>query len=279
MNQRPSLGRGLSALLNDNVYADKTFQSPYMEELPLNQLQPGRYQPRKDFQDEDMSNLIQSIREKGIIQPLLVRPLDQGNYEIIAGERRWRAAKIIGLEEVPVIIRHDNDQEALETALIENIQRNDLNAIEEAEAYYKLIQEFGHTQEQLASVIGKSRSHIANTLRLMNLPSSAKELVRQKKLSAGHARALLNQDDIETKARMIVEKGMNVRDTEKLQKSSTFMIDSHPFDEQTIYLQQQIHNLLGLPTNLKIKKNGATLTIHFKNFEEIDELLEKLRHF
>src|SRR3989338_3887025 len=204
---KPTLGKGLSALLSENV-GPKTLEENYAGpayDMTIDDLLPGAFQPRRDFDDEELNNLIQSVREKGIIQPLLVRATPDGRYEIIAGERRWRAAKVVGLRQVPVIIRNCNDDEALECALIENIQRDDLNPMEEAEGYQRLIDQFSYSQEQVASRLGKSRSYIANLLRLISLPQEIKEMVRSKKLSASHARTLVGATEAVEKARLFVE--------------------------------------------------------------------------
>jgi ParB family chromosome partitioning protein len=281
--KKPSLGRGLSALLGESLSVEKEFDVNQTVPLPVTSLRPGKYQPRQHFNDEKLEALIHSIREKGIIQPLIVRPLDESseNYEIIAGERRWRAARTLNLDTVPVIVKTCTDQEALETALIENIQRDDLNPIEEAEAYQRLLEEFSYTQEQLARSIGKSRSHVANILRLNNLPSNIKQLVQEGKMSAGHARSLLTVENAEDIAKDIVEKGLNVREAERLAQSKKTKLELEPneTDVQSRQLENQIHELIKLPTQLKIRKSGATLTISFNSFEEIDDFMNLLRDF
>lgn len=281
--KKPSLGRGLSALLGESLSVEKEFDVNQTIPLPVTSLRPGKYQPRQHFNDEKLEALIHSIREKGIIQPLIVRPLDESseNYEIIAGERRWRAARTLNLETVPVIVKVCTDQEALETALIENIQRDDLNPIEEAEAYQRLLEEFSYTQEQLARSIGKSRSHVANTLRLNNLPSNIKQLVQEGRISAGHARSLLTVENAEDIAKDIVEKRLNVREVERLAQSKKTKLELEPneTDVQARQLENQIHELIKLPTQLKIRKSGATLTISFNSFEEIDDFMNLLRDF
>lgn len=214
------LGRGLSALLGEEGGDDmaKLDRLRAAKSVPIEQLSPGKFQPRRSFDDEAMESLIESVRAKGIIQPILVRRRrDEANaYEIIAGERRWRAAQKAQLHEVPVVIRDVTDRDALEIALIENIQRQDLTALEEAEGYGRLMEEFKHTQEELAEAVGKSRSHIANTLRLLALPTDVKALVQSRQLSAGHARAAMMADDPMAVARKVMELGLNVRAAEEL---------------------------------------------------------------
>ena len=218
--RRSSLGRGLNALFGETAPEDfeplRKGEQP--RHLPIEFVTPGRFQPRRKFDQEAIQSLVDSVRERGILQPLLVRqhPDDGSIFEIIAGERRWRAAQLAGLHQVPVVIRELSDREALEIALIENIQRQDLTALEEAEGYKRLMDEFGHTQEVLAKALGKSRSHIANMLRLLTLPLQVKQLVQDGSLTAGHARALLSVDDPVTTAQQVIEKGLNVRQVEQL---------------------------------------------------------------
>lgn len=185
------------------------------DRVDVNLLFPSPFQPRKDFDEEALNALVESVKEKGVLQPLLVRKKN-GRFEIIAGERRWRASKLAGLQTVPVIVKDMDDKEVLEVALVENLLRENLSAIEEAEGFQRLIDEFSHTQEALAQIVGKSRSHVANTLRLLNLPDSVKDLVREGTLSAGHARALVGLDNAETLAKQIVAKDLNVRQVEEL---------------------------------------------------------------
>ena len=214
--KRKSLGRGLGALLGDaefnidealNDTSTQPAQTPD-DRVDVNLLFPSPFQPRKDFDEEALNALVESVKEKGVLQPLLVRKKN-GRFEIIAGERRWRASKLAGLQTVPVIVKDMDDKEVLEVALVENLLRENLSAIEEAEGFQRLIDEFSHTQEALAQIVGKSRSHVANTLRLLNLPDSVKDLVREGTLSAGHARALVGLDNAETLAKQIVAKDLN----------------------------------------------------------------------
>src|ERR1700722_9926356 len=215
--ERPrGLGRGLSALIGDEAAPTRgEVPARGSRTLPVAFLKPGRFQPRKAFADEALAELAASIREKGVLTPILVRPLGTDSYEIVAGERRWRAAQMAKLHDVPVVIRDMADSEALEIAIIENVQRADLNAIEEAAAYQELIDRFKRTQEQVAQEVGKSRSHVANTLRLLRLPESVQALLRDGKLTAGHARTLLSAADPEAMAREILAGGMSVRQAEQ----------------------------------------------------------------
>ncbi len=219
--QKSRLGRGLASLIGDNQPAGAPRVLPANGEsrmVPIDRVRPSPLNPRKNFNEAELDELASSIREKGLVQPLVVRPADATGttYEIVAGERRWRAAQKASLHLVPVIVRSLSDQEALELAIIENVQRTDLNAIEEAGGYRELVERFGYTQEELAGIIGKSRSHLANTMRLLKLPESVQILVRDGSLSAGHARALIGHDDAATVAQDIVKKGLNVRDVEAL---------------------------------------------------------------
>ncbi|WKW50103.1 ParB/RepB/Spo0J family partition protein [Rhodomicrobium lacus] len=215
------LGRGLASLIGDATPIGTPrviAANGEIRQVPIDRVRPSAFNPRKNFNEAELDELAGSIREKGLVQPIVVRPSDaaQTSYEIVAGERRWRAAQRASLHTVPVIVRSLSDQEALELAIIENVQRADLNAIEEAGGYKELVERFGYTQEELAGIIGKSRSHLANTMRLLKLPEPVQALVRDGSLSAGHARALIGREDAETVALDIVKKGLNVRDVEAL---------------------------------------------------------------
>ena len=223
--QKNRLGRGLASLIGENVPVNGRVLPANGESrmVPIDRVRPSALNPRKNFEQTErakaeLEELAASIREKGLVQPIVVRPADASStyYEIVAGERRWRAAQKASLHLVPVIVRSLSDQEALELAIIENVQRSDLNAIEEAGGYRELVERFGYTQEELGQIIGKSRSHLANTMRLLKLPESVQLLVRDGSLSAGHARALIGRDDAEAVAVEIVKKGLNVRDVEAL---------------------------------------------------------------
>lgn len=276
---KQSLGRGLSALLGESAYEPEEGTASNLD-MDIHLIRPGKYQPRRRFDDEQLASLIESVKTKGIIQPLVIRPIEIDGrqvYEIIAGERRWRAARTLGLATVPVVIKTMDDKEALETAIIENIQRDDLTPIEEAEAYQRLMNEFNYTQEELARSIGKSRSHVANMLRLMNLPENIKDLINEGKISAGHARTLIKAPNMEEMVHEILTGGMNVREAEKLAKQQKMQVDPSEHDVQTHQLEAQFTQILGLRCLLKINRSGGTLTVHFNSYEEIDDLITKFR--
>jgi ParB family chromosome partitioning protein len=280
-DKRRHLGRGLSALLGDDrpdpATADSS-RAPRFVSLDL--LRPGRFQPRRRFGQEEMDALEASIREKGVIQPILVRKTADQAYEIIAGERRWRAAQRAGLHELPVVVRELTDREALEIALVENIQRADLSPVEEALGYQRLMSEFDHTQEQLAKVVGKSRSHVANMLRLLDLPAGVKTLLDSGKLSAGHARALVGVEDAETVARQVVSRNLNVRQTERLTqvgKKRKGQVAAAPGkDTDTIALERELAAILGLKVTLKPSGKAGDLTIRYENLDQLDDLVQRL---
>ena len=281
---RPRLGRGLSALLGDQAsdYAalDELRES---KTVPIEYLKPNRFQPRRDFDEAEIESLAASIREQGILQPILVRrdPERQNAYEIVAGERRWRAAQRAQLHEVPVLIKDLSDEKALEVAIVENVQRQDLNALEEAEAYRRLADEFHHTQEDLAKVVGKSRSHVANTLRLLGLPEEVKEMVARRTLSAGHARALLNAEDPVKLARAVAARGLSVRETEKLVQSGRAAKPPRAAPEKdtdTRALEHELSNLLGLKVTIDFRDKGGQLVIHYRTLEQLDDVLHRLSH-
>lgn len=281
--RRRHLGRGLSALLGDEGqdYAalDQVRSS---KTVAVDLLQPNRYQPRRHFSDEDMEALVASIREKGILQPILVRRTTDQRFEIIAGERRWRAAQRAGLHEVPVLVKDFSDRDALEVALVENIQRKDLSAIEEAQGYKRLMEEFGHTQENLAQVVGKSRSHVANMLRLLDLPSAVQNFVDEGQLSAGHARALIGLSDAEALARQVLARGLNVRQTEHLAQTRRSEPGAptrgRPKDSDTLALERQLTNSLGLKVMLTPRGNAGEVRIHYENLEQLDDVVARLSH-
>src|ERR1700757_4706183 len=239
--RRRQLGRGLAALFGETEI-DQVAEPPAQRRVPIELIRPGAFQPRRRFAETELDALAQSIREKGILQPLLVRPLtgEEADFELVAGERRWRAAQRIGMHEVPVIVRQLGDSEALEIALVENLQREDLSALEEAEAYRRLMEEFGRTQASLAEAVGKSRSHVANTLRLLSLPAPVRHRLDQGQLSAGPARALLAAADPEALAAEVVRRGLNVRATERLVQRRAEMPrrQRHIRDADTVALER-----------------------------------------
>ena len=283
--RRRGLGRGLGQLFGDQTedYAelDKAKQS---KSVPVDQVHPGRFQPRRHFDEEALSALVESIKAQGILQPILVRrhPESSNAYEIIAGERRWRAAQLAQLHEVPIIIKDLPDRDALEVALVENIQRQDLNAIEEAEGYRRLIEEFGHTQEDLAKVVGKSRSHVANTMRLLALPEAIRKLVEEGQLTAGHARALIGQAEAEALAKKIVAQGLTVRQTEKLvtteKADGTTAKAEKSGDPNTAALERDLETLLGLRVKVSYDGKKGSLTVYYGTLDQLDGLLSRITH-
>lgn len=284
-NKRKSLGRGLGALLGEDADISLELESgtpPQADTMvEVSRLAPGKYQPRTEFDEEALNSLAASIREKGVLQPLLVRRLGD-KYEIIAGERRWRAAKLAGLDKIPVIEKEFTDQEVLEVALVENLLRENLSAIEEAEGLQRLIEEFSHTQEALSQIVGKSRSHIANILRLLSLPERVKTMIKEGKLSAGHARALVGLDNAEALAKQIIEKGLSVRQVEDLvaklkegRKPETKKTAAK--DEDLAEIEKDLIKKLGL--RIKItpsKQGGGKVVMQYGSVAELDMILNIL---
>lgn len=289
--QGRGLGRGLSALMADVREEDETGEERRPQPdtlLPVERVHPNPDQPRRHFDAEALDDLARSIAEKGIIQPLIVResPRQTGDYEIVAGERRWRAAQIAKLHEIPVLVRNFTDTEVLEVAIIENIQRADLNPVEEASGYHQLMMKFGHTQEKLADVLGKSRSHIANAVRLLNLPDEVQGYLRDGRLSAGHARALITAPDAATLARAIIQKGLSVRETEKLAKKDPAATrnkksgagDSSGKDADTRALEADLSAALSMEVRLDHKPGqaGGALTVRYASLDDLDRLMALL---
>ena len=288
-DRKRGLGRGLSALMSDVTvdHDEKPAVGSGPRFLPVDLIQPNPDQPRKTFTDQDMEELSASIREKGVIQPLVVRPIEGGQFQIVAGERRWRAAQRAQLHEVPVVIREFSDLEVIEIAIIENIQRSDLNPIEEAAGYRQLMDRFGHTQEKLAEALGKSRSYIANLLRLLQLPPSVIAMVTDGRLTAGHARALITAPNPEELARKIVADGLSVRAAEALAKKQsqpgTSRAESKAKavpekDADTRALEGDLSAALGMRVTLTHANgnDGGTLSIHYKDLDQLDELCRVL---
>ena len=286
MADKKKLGRGLSALLGDSGddYA-KLDKARSTKTVALELLHPGKYQPRHYVDQSAIEALAESIREKGVLQPLLVRrdPDDPSAFEIIAGERRWRAAQLAQLHEVPVIVKEFDDRTTLEVAVVENVQREDLSAIEEAEAYQRLMDEFAHTQEDVARLVGKSRSHVANTLRLLALDKSVRKLIEQGALSAGHARTLIGVQGAYEKARLIIDKNLSVREAEKLARQSVSgsaaskQKTAPPKDVDTLALERDLGNLLGLKVSIDGIGQKGTLKLAYENLDQLDYLIGKLR--
>ncbi|MGC3938003.1 ParB/RepB/Spo0J family partition protein [Roseobacter sp. EG26] len=289
VDRKRGLGRGLSALMADVAETEKTASaglSATERLIPIEQITPNPEQPRKRFAEGDLDDLASSIREKGVIQPLIVRAIAGDRYEIVAGERRWRAAQMAKLHDLPVIVRSFSDVEVLEVAIIENIQRADLNPIEEAAGYRQLMDRFGHTQEKMAEALGKSRSHIANLLRLLNLPDTVLELVRKGELSAGHARTLVTSQDPLRLAQQIIKGGLSVRAAEALLKKEQDSdaggtsgknpagSGSDQKDADTKALEGDLSATLGMKVNLNHKpgQEAGQMTVHYKSLEELDEL-------
>lgn len=290
VNKNRGLGRGLSALLDstDREYANISASPTARDrELPIEFLVPNPYQPRHYFDEKKSADLIQSVKDRGILQPLLVRQRGQRDqYEIIAGERRWRAAQAAGLHHIPVLIRAMTDAEALEIALIENIQRHDLSPIEEALGYRRLMDDFHHTQEQLGHIVGKSRSHIANILRLLLLPESVRNLVGEGKLSMGHARALITAEDAEAIALRIIREGLSVRQVEALakkgkppraKKTPVRKKARQDKDMDTIALENDLSQALGLVVSIEFNSDeSGELRLQYKSLDQLDDVCQRL---
>jgi len=275
---RNRLGRGLASLVGDPQSSRPRTGPPEGDQiqLPIDRIKPGPLNPRQSFSSSELEELANSIREKGLVQPLVVRPADDAtHYEIVAGERRWRAAQIAGLHQLPVVIRTLTDQEALELAIIENVQRTDLNAIEEAAGYQELIGRFGYKQDELSQIIGKSRSHLSNMLRLLKLPEGVQTLVRNGDLSPGHARALIGRDDAEHVAKQIVEKGLSVREVEALSHNKmgggSASSKQKAKDPDTRAFEQEIAEALGLAVALKPGSGeSGELRIRYRTIEQLE---------
>ncbi|HEY3779302.1 MAG TPA: ParB/RepB/Spo0J family partition protein [Rhizomicrobium sp.] len=276
------LGRGLSALIGDDIElaasAKETGTRP-QRTLPVGWLHPNPFQPRKTFVAEDLQDLANSIREKGVLQPILVRPTARGAevFEIVAGERRWRAAQLANLHDVPVVVRELSDAESLELAIVENIQRADLNAMEEAAAYQELMQKFEYTQENLAQTLGKSRSHIANTVRLLKLPESVQVFIREGKLTAGHARTLIGVPDAEARARAIIAQSLNVRQAEHRSKKKKIAAAAPASSADIRALESSLSSVLGLKIQIAHKgSTGGELRIAYRTLEQLDDVIQRL---
>ncbi len=281
------LGRGLASLIGEPASAAARLPlEGEQRTIAIASVKPSALNPRRDFKEEDLEELADSIRSKGLVQPIVVRPSPKtnGEYEIVAGERRWRAAQRAGLHTLPVIVRELEDRDVLELAIIENVQRQDLNAIEEASGYRELIERFDYSQEQLSEIIGKSRSHVANTLRLLKLPAPVQALVQKGQLTAGHARALIGRGDAEALARRIVDDALNVREVEAMVHVAR--VDDGPIgvpkrprdkDADTKAFEKQLADLLGLKVEIKrgSGESGA-LTIRFGNFDQLDYIRQRL---
>jgi ParB family chromosome partitioning protein len=289
-DSRSRLGRGLAALMGDVAEAAPKAQAQggtgsAARKVPIEFISPNPRNPRRTFADDELKELAQSIKERGIIQPIVVRGVrgQKDRYEIIAGERRWRASQKANLHQVPIVVLDVSDEEALELAIIENVQRTDLNPLEEASGYQALASEYKHSQEDIAQIVGKSRSHITNTMRLLKLPDAVKDYINAGKLSAGHARSLVGQDDPEGMAKAIVERGLNVRQAEQLRqaqqkgrkgKSARAKVKA---DADTLALEKRLTDSLGLTVNIDHKgRAGGTVRVKYKTLEQLDEVTRRL---
>ena len=282
------LGRGLSALMSDVAQDDAPQSTPNRPDLvvPIEQVQPNPDQPRRTFSEDALQELAASISEKGVIQPLIVRrsPYDNAIYEIVAGERRWRAAQMAQLHEIPVLVRQYDDTEVLEIAIIENIQRADLNPVDEAAGYRQLMDRFGHTQEQLGTALGKSRSHIANLLRLLTLPEEVQNYLVSGQISAGHARALVGHDRAVELAREVIQRKLSVRETEQLAKKGP-AIKKRPMsgapvpkDADTVQIESELSAALRMKVTIDhpAGSDGGKMVIGYKSLDQLDDLLRAL---
>lgn len=283
---RSRLGRGLAALIGDVGDESAALERTRSQRrVPIEFLKPNPRNPRRHFADAELDELAASIKERGIIQPILVRTArgaaDQ--YEIIAGERRWRAAQRAGLHDVPIVLLEVSDREALELAIIENVQRADLNALEEANGYQALADEFKYSQDDIAKIVGKSRSHVTNTIRLLKLPEGVQNFIRSGKISAGHARALLGQPDPETLAQAIVAQGLSVRQAEAVVQERAAQSGKAPVrrargekDADTIALEKRLSDTLGLVVTIAHRANGGEMKIRYKTLDQLDEIIRRI---
>jgi ParB family chromosome partitioning protein len=287
---RSRLGRGLAALIGEVAAESGSVERPRgQRRLPTGSLRPNARNPRRAFSNAELEELVASLRERGIIQPIIARPVRGAAeaYEIIAGERRWRAAQRAGLHEVPVVIIEATDAESLQIAIIENVQRADLNPLEEADGYRALMEEFGNSQDEIAKTVGKSRSHVANTLRLLKLPETVKGYIHAGKLSAGHARMLIGQPNAEELAEEIVARGLNVRQVEAMarevgQKNAKRHTNGRKANERAeqnanlLALEKRISDALGLAVSIDDRERGGVLSIRYRNLDQLDEVLRRL---
>jgi ParB family chromosome partitioning protein len=282
--KRGGLGRGLSALLEEMGSAPPVAvaEARSASLLPVAAITPNPTQPRRMFDETALNELADSIRIKGVLQPILVRPAEEGRYEIVAGERRWRAAQMAGLHEIPVVIRNFSDIDGFEAAIIENVQRTDLNPIEESQGYQRLIQEFGHTQEMVASVTGKARSHVANLLRLLDLPEDVQMLVKMGLLSLGHAKAVMQAKDPSALAKEIAAQGLTVRQAEEAARRSQGISAPKPQastrrDPELDALEAQLGEALGIQVSIEARGKRGTVTLKFSDLDQLDTIIARLQ--
>ncbi len=273
---KKGLGRGLSSLIGETKVESKT------NKLPLSDISPNKFQPRKKFDEENLEDLKNSIKERGVIQPIIVRKSNEGNskYEIIAGERRWLAARKAGLHDIPVVVTEADDLKSLEFAIVENVQRHDLNPLEEAQGYKRLIDEFSYDQEKVSKFIGKSRSYITNSLRLLNLPDDVLKQIEQKKISAGHAKILVGLDNASFVAAKIIEKKLSVRQAESFVKifKKKRVLKVFVKDPNIKNLEQTIQDKIGLIVNIKNnKRNKGTITFNFNDLDQLNKIISIIK--
>tara|TARA_Y100000591_G_scaffold63953_1_gene52540 strand:- start:4 stop:849 length:846 start_codon:yes stop_codon:yes gene_type:complete len=273
---KKGLGRGLSSLIGETKVESKT------NKLPLSDISPNKFQPRKNFDEENLEDLKNSIKERGVIQPIIVRKSNEGNskYEIIAGERRWLAARKAGLHDIPVVVTEADDLKSLEFAIVENVQRHDLNPLEEAQGYKRLIDEFSYDQEKVSKFIGKSRSYITNSLRLLNLPDDVLKQIEQKKISAGHAKILVGLDNASFVAAKIIEKKLSVRQSESFVKifKKKRVLKGFVKDPNIKNLEQTIQDKIGLIVNIKNnKRNKGTITFNFNDLDQLNKIISIIK--
>ena len=277
---RSRLGRGLASLIGD-MGAELPVDRGRQRRLPIEHIAPNPRNPRRHFSEAELDELAASIRDRGIIQPIVVRPVSNENFEIVAGERRWRAAQRASLHEVPVVVVEVNDSEALQLAIIENVQRTDLNPLEEASAYQRLAEEFGYSQDDIAKTVAKSRSHVANTMRLLKLPEPVQTQVRSGELSAGHARMLVGQPNAVELAQEIIARGLNVRQVEAIVAERSARADRAPRisktkDPDTVVLEKRVSDALGLHVSVDHRGEGGVLHIRYRTLDQLDEVLRRL---
>ena len=274
---KKGLGRGLSSLIGETKVETKT------NKLSLSEIVPNRYQPRKNFDEENLEDLTNSIKERGVIQPIIVRKSNEDNskYEIIAGERRWLAARKAGLHDIPVVMTDADDLKSLEFAIVENVQRHDLNPLEEAQGYKRLIDEFSYDQEKVSKFIGKSRSYITNTLRLLNLPDEVLKLIEEKKISAGHAKILVGLENALFLAKKIIEKKLSVRQTEnfvKIFKKKKNPLGKNSKDSNILSLESDVRDKIGMNVHINNRKNNSgSVSFDYKDLDQLNRLIEVIK--